>query len=960
MTSEAQRLGEAWRSGPPTPDLSAYLTDVAHADSDALLSLIQLDALERRRVRGLPQWADEDLTVSIQHYENTLGRTIDPGTKLARLLVRLELECAAGDGVRSLAETVNRLRDPYGDDIALALDEIEDAQTKQVVTSTVMDLFGEATSHAADATGRQPSSIGPYRVLSTLGEGGFGVVYLAEQTEPVRRKLAVKVIKPGMDSKAVIARFEQERQALAVMDHPNVARVIDAGTTDRGLPYFAMEYVHGKTITAYCDQRNLTIRQRLELFITVCEAVQHAHMKGIIHRDLKPSNVLVAQSDRGPIVKVIDFGVAKAISQELTQATIYTEHGQLIGTPEYMSPEQADLGSTDIDTRTDVYSLGVLLYELLIGAPPFDSSSLRAAGYAEIRRIICEVDPPKPSTRFSSLGEACAEIAKHRQSKHDELARELSRELDWIPLKAMRKDREARYRTPTDMADDIRNYLAGRPLEAGPESAAYRLRKFVTRNRGPVAAVSSVVVILIAGIIATTVALNVARTARAEEAEQRRVAEERAEVLERIARFQEGQLGGIDASIMGARLRQSILDHVRATLESEHDDERAVAEAIDTWYALHLSVNFTDVALKSLDENIFARSIAAIEEEFTDDPLHRARLLQAVASALREVGLHESALAAQSNALEIRREVLDPDDPDLLTSHHMMGLLLHELGRLPEAEEFLHIALDGRRRVLGDEHNDTIATISNLGLLMQDLGRIDEAESYFIEADKLSQLVLREDSLDRAYSLTNLGLFRVGQGRLDEAEPLFQKALRIRQSKLGEDNPLTLGSFNNLGYLRQTQGRTAEAEPHFASALAGYRAAFGSEHPDTLVVTLNYCVVLRELGRLDDAKRHGAELIEAASRSLPPGHLHHAVFASQHALTLIALQQYQQAEPRLMAAYEIFQQQLGMDHPRTIGVINALAMLYEAWHDHDSESGYALKAAEWRDRLEAITGQPAE
>jgi serine/threonine protein kinase len=367
--------------------------------------------------------------------------------------------------------------------------------------------------------------IGPYKLLQQIGEGGMGAVFMAEQDKPVRRRVALKVIKPGMDSALVLARFEAERQALALMDHPNIARVLDAGTTDSGRPFFVMELVHGVPITKYCDDNQLSLKERLELFVPVCQAIQHAHQKGVIHRDVKPSNVLVTLYDGKPAPKVIDFGVAKATEQRLTERTMFTQYGTIVGTLEYMSPEQAEMSALGVDTRSDIYSLGVLLYELLTGSTPLEKARLRQAAYAEILRAIREEEPERPSTRLSHSGDRLATISARRRTEPAKLARLVRGELDWIVMKALEKDRTRRYETANGLARDIQRYLQDEPVEACPPSAGYRLRKAVRRHKGPLAAVAAVVVALSIGLAATTTLYLEARAARRAEMAQRREAE---------------------------------------------------------------------------------------------------------------------------------------------------------------------------------------------------------------------------------------------------------------------------------------------------------------------------------------------------------------------------------------------------------------------------------------------------
>jgi serine/threonine protein kinase len=655
--------------------------------------------------------------------------------------------------------------------------------------------------------------VGRYKLLSVLGEGGMGIVYLAEQQEPVRRQVALKVIKPGMDSRRVIARFEAERQALAILDHPSIAHVYDAGMTEAGRPYFVMEYVKGLTITEHCDRHKLTIEERLNLFRQVCLAVQHAHQKGIIHRDIKSSNILISIQDNQAIPKIIDFGVAKALAQPLTEQTLATEESQLLGTPEYMSPEQAEMTSVDIDTRSDIYSLGVLLYVLLTGALPFDSDTLRTGGIDSIRQIIREKDPKTPSTRLSSLGEEAGKIAEKRCTDVAALAKCLHKELEWIPLKAMRKERTERYRSASEFADDIENYITGAPLIAGPLTAAYRFKKFLRRNRALVTGIAAILAVLIAGVVVSTVfAIR---------------AERQAKISQAVNEF------------LKEDLIRSVDPHVAQGREV----------TVRSWL---------DAASESL------------EGRFDNEPLVEASIRETLGNTYRNLGDFEAAERHLRSVVQIRRDELGKEHPQTIYSCFQLCGALWEAGRTAEAHPLCLETVERSKRVLGKEHRTTLRSMNILALTHDNLADYNEAEQLFREILETSRKAFGQTDMITILAVGNLANVIKRTGRYEEAEPLSLKALELRRQVLGEDHPYAIDSLRSLGVLRAEQQRYEEAEKLLTESLEKRRRVQGSEHKRTIhnMVLLGW--VYTEQQRYSEAEALLLNAFELSYRVLGP------------------------------------------------------------------------------------------
>jgi tetratricopeptide (TPR) repeat protein len=739
--------------------------------------------------------------------------------------------------------------------------------------------------------------IGPYKLLEQIGEGGMGLVFVAEQQRPVRRKVAFKVIKPGMDTRQVVARFEAERQALAMMDHPNIAKVLDGGETASGRPYFVMELVKGVPITDYCDGNRVPVRERLGLFLDVCRAVQHAHQKAIIHRDLKPSNVLVVSHDGTPVVKVIDFGVAKATGGRLTDKTVYTHFAQLIGTLEYMSPEQAGQSGLDVDTRSDIYALGVLLYELLTGTTPFDRERLRAAGPDELRRILRGEEPPPPSTRLSTLGpEAAATVSTNRRSEPRPLRRLVRGELDWVVMKALEKDRGRRYETAGAFAADVQRHLADEPVEARPPSTAYRLGKFLKRNKGPAAAAGLVLLALVGGIAGTSMGMLRADRALAAEAGQRARAErarDRArEALDAMTSSVTGDSLTTQTAVSDEQKKflREVLTYYQEFAGEKADDEKARSR---TAHAAH-RVGLIEYRLGRLEEAASAFRLARdgfaqLVADFPAVPGYRQNL----ATSHGNLGVVLSHLGKGAEAeRECRRalalyERLAADSPavpkyrqELASSHYNLARLLHGLGKLPEAERHLRGALALYEKLAADspavpQYRRELAISHNrLGVLLSDLGKRKEAGQHHRRALALDQKLaadspaVPEYRLGLAISHNALGIMLAGVGKVSGAEQHYRRALALLD-RLAADFPSApehhhylANCHNNLGVLLKDLGKGAEAEREYRQALALF-AKLAADFPTVpkyrrRLAGSHRCLgtLLRGLGKLAEAEPH--------------------------------------------------------------------------------------------------------
>ncbi|MFK8030682.1 MAG: tetratricopeptide repeat protein [Gammaproteobacteria bacterium] len=869
----------------------------------------------------------------------------------------LDRECSGNAELRAQVER-----------LIVAGEDLSTAEKTHLAAQVIQDA---ASVFAESAV---PKTVGPFHILEEIGEGGMSIVYAAEQYQPVNRRVALKVIRPGMGSRDVINRFESERQALAMMDHVNIAKIFDGGTTEHGLPYFVMELVSGEPLTSYCDSHTLTIPERLELFCNVCSAVQHAHLKGVVHRDLKPSNILVGEQDGKPHVKVIDFGIAKALDATLNVDPTKTRNGQVMGTPTHMSPEQASGQVYAIDTRTDVYSLGVVLFQLLTGELPY---VVEGMGGDAIRRSIEQGATSRPSAKIRSVDEKTVHAAE-RNMRYRQWVGAIEGDLDWITMRAMEVEPARRYQTVNAIATDIQHYLHARPIAARPPSATYLVGRFVRRNRKMVIAASIAVFAMLAGITLATIGM-----VRATYAE--RVAISKQRTAEKAKEFLVGTFVASDPE--AARGRQvsasDLLRQGAARIDRELDDEPEIQSAL----LQTMGRAFENLALYDEAEPLLRRAVDLAVEAHGPDHLEVAAAQKDLGEVLWRTGQYDEAKVMHGSALDIIEQFYGREHPDYAVNTAKLGMayfregdydealtlfkqsleiyqrleltdssdyadVLSDLGgvkvrqnNLDAAAEDFQSALKVWRSHYGEVHPNIATVLSNLGAVAAKQGRFDEASDYYQRALEMRRSLYGDSPHSQtAISLNNLASLYWRQSDVEQAEPLFKESLDMRRAVYGDISVAVATGLNNLALVLLARGDATAAEAAYREALKIRQVLQGEDHPNVAITQTNLAATLNAKSDFTNAMRESRQAVTALLLSLGPTHWRVASARSVYGAALAGLGEFLEAEGQLVPAFNDIRAARGDADRYTLEALDRVVNLYDEWDNPDQRQRYvALK-----------------
>ena len=870
----------------------------------------------------------------------------DPRPRLLESYVEEFPELVTPTTLQKLLEEEYQIRSRFGD--RPKYEDFENRFTSVIDQLDFTQVENSSEILAVPQKVKIGSVIDRFTITGAIGEGGMGSVFVAEQVDPVKRKVALKVIRLGLNSKRVLARFEAERQALALMEHPNIARILDGGTTTDGQPYFVMELVHGVPINEFCDSNKLGLKERLNLFVDVCSAVQHAHQKGIIHRDLKPSNILVAEYDDQFVPKVIDFGLAKALdsNQLLTDQTDATQIGQIVGTFKYMSPEQAEADSMDIDTRADIYSLGIILYEILTGSTPLDQDSLRDQAVLKVLELIRDETPLLPSQKFQSSTDSASTISALRQIEPSRLSQILQGDLDWVVMKALEKERHRRYETASGFAEDIQRYLNDEPVIARPPSTSYKMQKWVRKNRRLVASLATIATLLLVCIVGTSwfafranqfaqselVQRNIANEKTKEALDQKQIADRARKAAEDSANRSNEVLKIVSKSFKSANpyeggradmLAKEVLLNAEKVMDQSKLDELGKAELLETLTVSFRGLGEFDSAISSAK-----RQLKIYRKNFGNENELTANALNSLGNGFYSNGKYQEALPVLTEAVSIRKKVLGKDHSETIGSIGSLANVFEGLGNTAKTIELREESLELCEKHFGLESESALNAMNNLAASYNQVGDAGKATELLAKSVVVAKKVLGEEHRRTLIAMQNLAVCHARAGDLDEATRILVQAIESMNKKLGEDHPDTLAASNLLSNIYYLAGKYEKALELAEQAYQKVKTKLGEKHPETTYAMRSLANSYNRTGNKDKAMELRRRAVEISIEIL--GKEHPETLAAQMGLAnqLGEAGDKEKAIKLRQQTYELMKRVLGEEHPDTVKLMSGLGASY--------------------------------